>query len=224
MPGPYGSTGRDGVNGTDGEIGPTGPKGERGGRGAPGPKKKGVVYTHWGKHNCTINGNDTEELYSGRVVGHYYYGYQGLYRYGGGANYLCLPNDTEYLNTTFKDSVSTLYGTEYESPIIQSVEHNQNAPCAVCYTSSKSVQLMIPAKTSCPSSWTAEYNGYLMTTRSSQGTNLNYICVDQYSESIPNTDNNINGAKLYHVTAKCSGIPCPPYKEKQYITCVVCTK
>ena len=219
MPGPYGLTGRDGVNGTDGEIGPTGPKGERGGRGAPGPKKKGVVYTHWGKHNCTINGNDTEELYSGIVASHYYN------NYGGGANYLCLPeNDTEYLNTTFKGNQAILYGTEYESPIIESVKHNDNAPCAVCYTSSKSVQLMIPAKTSCPSSWTAEYVGYLMTAPYYQKSNLNYICVDKESESISDTPNNIYGATLYHVTAKCSGIPCPPYKEKQYITCVVCTK
>ena len=219
IPGPHGPTGRDGANGKDGKKGRKGAKGERGGRGAPGPKKKGVVYTHWGKDNCSDIAIGTELLYAGRVAGQYYG------NYGGGANYLCLPEkDAEYLNTTYKGDQASLYGTEYEIPIIPSVLQNENVPCAVCYTSTKTVQVMIPAKTTCPLSWTVEYAGYLMTEHRGHPNNKGYICVDKYSEPVPNSVGNDNGALLYHVTATCTGIPCPPYATNQYITCVVCTK
>ena len=200
-------------------MGQKGAKGDRGGRGAPGLKKKGVVYTHWGKHNCSNITNDTETLYPGRVTG------QQFNSYGGGANYLCIPEkDPEYLNTTYNYDQASLYGTEYESPIIQSVLQNENVPCAVCYTSTKTVQVMIPAKTTCPSSWTAEYVGYLMTEHYNSRNNKGYICVDKEGEPILDSVANANGASLYHVTATCTGIPCPPYATDKYITCVLCTK
>ena len=218
--GPQGVNGRDGRNGTEGRMGRKGPIGERGRRGAPGPKKGGVVYTHWGNNNCSDTETDTETLYAGIVVGSgHYYNY-----YGGGANYLCLPDEgPQNLNTTYKGNQAYLYGTEYDSPIL-SVNKNENVPCAVCYTPTKAVRLMIPGRLNCSPSWTKEYEGYLMTARYSQYSNQNYICVDKESESLPNLANNMYGASLYHVTARCSGIPCPPYTDKKYITCVVCTK
>ena len=58
---------------------------------------------------------------------------------GGGANYLCLPEeDPEYLSTTYKGNQAFLYGTEYELPIMQSVSQDYNVPCAVCYMPKKS--------------------------------------------------------------------------------------
>ena len=181
--------------------------------------KEGVVYTHWGKDNCSDIETDTETLYAGIVVGQHYNSY------GGGANYLCLPNEgPQNLSTTFNHNQAYLYGTEYESPILP-VNKNENVPCAVCYAPTKAVQLMIPGRLNCSSSWTEEYEGYLMTARSSQYSNQNYICVDKDAESVlhPKTKN-LYGPLLYHVTARCSGIPCPPYNDKKYITCVVCTK
>ena len=83
---------------------------------------------------------------------------------------------------------------------------------------------MIPAKITCPSSWTIEYAGYLMTEHYGHKNNKAYICVDKDSKPVPNIVGNVNGALLYHVTATCTGIPCPPYDNKKYITCVVCTK
>ena len=43
--------------------------------------------------------------------------------------------------------------------------YDQNIPCTVCYASTRAAMIMVPAKTECPSSWTREYYGYLMTER-----------------------------------------------------------
>ena len=55
---------------------------------------------------------------------------------------------------------------------------NHYIPCAVCYTSTKVVKLMIPAKTVCPTSWTVEYVGYLMAGYYGHKRNVVYECVD----------------------------------------------
>ena len=227
LPGPQGPAGFNGANGIDGPMGRRGAKGEQGLRGPRGPECGGVVYTHWGKESCSnINRyscpNATrgpELLYAGRIASEYFN------NFGGGGKYLCLPErDPEYLNTTFKGNQAYLYGTEYELPIISSVSKDDNVPCAVCYTAKKRVQVMIPAKTSCPKSWSEVYKGYLMTAHYSHKNNKDYICVDKDGEPVPGSAGNVNGASLYHVTATCNGIPCPPYATNMYVTCVVCTK
>ena len=117
-------------------MGQRGEKGEQGKKGPPGPPRGGVVYTHWGKDSCSNITTGTTVLYEGRVVSEYHD------TYGGRANYICLPQeDPEYLSTTYKDSQTFLYGTEYKSPIIRSVSQNDNVPCAVCYTSKKQFKL-----------------------------------------------------------------------------------
>ena len=40
--------------------------------------------------------------------------------------------------------------------------HQHNAPCAVCLIPTRSTTIMIPAKSVCPSNWTREYYGFLM--------------------------------------------------------------
>uniref|UniRef100_A0A1X7TC29 Uncharacterized protein n=1 Tax=Amphimedon queenslandica TaxID=400682 RepID=A0A1X7TC29_AMPQE len=99
-------------------------------------------------------------------------------------------------------------------------QHNHNAPCAVCYTSTKSVKLMIPARTSCPSSWTIEYKGYLMTERHNHAYNKVYECVDEYPESVDGSGADIDAAFLYFTVLTCNGLPCPPYVNNRAITCV----
>ena len=149
-----GVPGRDGVKGERGDKGEKGEKGETGPVGQAGPKSGGVVYTRWGRKSCP---NGAELLYQGITAGECYH------NPGGGANYVCLQKDPQYMSTTAPSGYSYLYGTEYEVSNIFSESGQHNVPCAVCYTSTKSVKLMIPARTSCPSSWTIEYKGYLMT-------------------------------------------------------------
>ena len=106
--------------------------------------------------------------------------------------------------------------------------HEHNLPCAVCLASTRETVLMIPAKTTCPTSWTREYYGYLMSERPIAGGNYvhhcsTFECVDKGIEYIPGSHTNINGALFYHVEAYCNGMQCPPYDPQKELNCVVCT-
>ena len=97
-------------------------------------------------------------MYAGRAGGTHYT------HKGGAANYLCMPDDPDYLSyTPGVQGHNYVYGAEYETggmPL--TAVHNHNVPCAVCYASTRVAVTMIPAKTRCPSTWTLEYTGYLM--------------------------------------------------------------
>ena len=146
---------------------------------------------------------------------------------GGGSEYLCLPDQPEFLGVTAGHQTwrARVYGTEYElsSPLGNLGDYN--APCAACYTSARGAKIMIPGKVSCPSSWTREYYGYLMTEAiSNDRQRRSYACVDVNAESIPGSAGNINGAVLYFTEVYCHGIKCPPYAAGNELSCVVCTK
>jgi len=84
---------------------------------------------------------------------------------GGGVNYQCLPHDPQYNRVYTGDNFpgSSMAGAEYQSQthygIFPSTAYNQNVPCARCYTENRPALMMIPAKRSCPSGWTKEYEG-----------------------------------------------------------------
>ena len=101
-----GLPGRDGRDGEKGDVGMKGPPGLQGPPGTPGAGS--VVYTRWGRTSCPPTAS---LVYSGRAAGSWYG------NTGGGANYLCMPNDPDY--STYNPGVqghSPLYGTEYETP------------------------------------------------------------------------------------------------------------
>ena len=218
--------GRDGRDGRDGEPGPRGAPGARGERGAtglqgpPGPSTGGVTYIRWGRTTCP-NTSGTELVYSGRAAGTHY-----THR-GGTSDYLCLPDTPQYL--TSRPGVqgqSPIHGAEYE------IDHgtlplpgvnDDNVPCVVCRNSQRSSLLLVPARTSCPSSWTREYYGYLMTSNKAFYRRAT-ACVDNDPESVPGGASNSDGAVFYHTEAVCNGIQCPPYDPAKELTCAVCTK
>ena len=182
------------------------------------------MYTRWGRTTCS-NTSGTQLLYAGRAAGSEHN------EKGGGANYLCLPEQPQYSTYTAgsQRGRAFLYGAEYQTAgydngPLHSV-HNHNVPCAVCYTSARETVVMIPARLTCPSSWTQEYYGYLMTTRNDFHSRTMFECVDRNPHSIPGSVANTDGALFYHTEVKCShGIPCPPYNTQKEVTCVVCTK
>ena len=198
-----------------GERGPTGQKGDTG---PPGPSVSGVVYTREVGEDQIITG--TQLVYAGRAAGSWFN------HKGGGANYLCLPNEPSYLQyqsgtQAFRDYP---YGSEYETtdgPL--SSFHDQNVPCAVCYVFTRGTVLMVPAKTTCPPSWTREYNGYLMTERYNYHRTL-FECVDQHPETVPGGTGGQDRVLFHHVEATCTGIACPPYTVGRELACAVCTK
>jgi len=155
-----GRDGRDGLPGAPGlpRRDAIGQKGDPGLRGPPGPpgqpgaRSGGVVYTRWGKRTCPTG---TALVYSGRV---------------GGSWYIVTKEEqqtTSVCQTILTMGFSQVHGTEYEthsSPL--SAVHDHNATCAVCHASTRTIVLMIPAKNWCPSSWTLEYSGYLISATS----------------------------------------------------------
>ena len=219
-----GRDGRDGLPGRDGQKGERGYKGEKGEKGetgavgGAGPKSGGVVYTRWGRKSCP-NDTGAQLVYEG-ITGGSYFSHPG-----GGANYVCLPKDPQYMSTHVPSAYSYMHGTEYQNVNgIFSDKQGHDAPCAVCYSSIKTVKLMIPARITCPSSWTIEYKGYLMTAYYKHDNNRVYECVDENPESIPGSSAITNGAIYYFTVSTCNGLPCPPYVNNRAITCVVCTK
>ena len=146
------------------------------------------MYVRWGKSSCPqIEG--TELMYSGTAGGTHWS------REGGGANLLCMPADPQY-TLNYQSGVrghSYIYKAVYESPLRGG--HRHSVPCAVCHVSTRPAVFMIPAKTSCPSSWTREYYGYIMTSYRYQGRGrLKFECVDEDQESLPGSTN--GGATL----------------------------
>ncbi|XP_066285843.1 short-chain collagen C4-like [Branchiostoma lanceolatum] len=239
LPGPSGRDGRDGAPGRDGaagrdgqpgpqgpigprgDIGPEGPPGERGERGTDG-NGGSSVYIRWGRTTCP-NDTDTSLIYDGIAGGTRYT------HSGGGANYVCLPKDPEWgVFTNGNQGTAYMQGAEYElgggnNPFPGASLHNHDVPCAVCHVASRGSKLMIPARLSCPSGWTREYKGYLMTAHYTQYRS-EFVCVDGVPETRPGGHQNTNGALFYPVEASCGSLPCPNYVQGRELTCVVCTK
>ena len=232
-----GRDGRDGLPGVQGPIGPPGQRGppdggpqgppgvqgvrgltgQRGSVGPPGPRSGGVVYTRWGKSTCP-NVAGTTLVYAGRVGGTY-----AEYS-GGGANYLCMPLNPQYSSyTPGVQGHSYMHGVEYENPI-GTTASSDDATCAVCYASTRETILMVPARISCPSSWTREYYGYLMSEhRSRHGRSL-FQCVDRAMEPVHGSQGHRHAGHFYHVETTCNSMPCPPYVTYKELTCAVCTR
>ena len=132
---------------------------------------------------------------------------------GGGSSAQCLPTNPEYTDSaTSMNKKSYIYGAQYDS---NSFIHNHDIPCALCYANRSTTQ-MIPAKVTCPSGWTKEYNGYLMTSE--------YLCVDKAFSSANRKSKIDQGLLLHPVEVKCQSLPCPPYNATMDLMCVLCTK
>ncbi len=215
LPGPPGPTGPAGRDGVDGERGPSG---DQGPPGPPGPNGGGVVYTRWGRTTCP-NTTGTELVYAGKAGGAHHN------TQGGAANYLCLPENPDYLQYhAGVQGESQVLGVKYQAnrrPLSSVSSHG--VPCAMCVTSARVAVLMIPAKTQCPPSWTLEYTGYLMSAHKGHRRSM-FECVDKDPESIPDIPAYTNSALFYHTEATCDEFPCPPYDREKELTCVVCTK
>ena len=163
-------------------------------------------------------------LHTGIVGGEYYN------HYGGGANYLCLPHNPKY--DRYGNGVQGggyMYGTEYQvngfvGTVFKRNIQDYEAVCVVCFVKSRGSMLMMPARNDCPSGWTEEYHGYLMTEHHGHRHSRDFICLDGDPEYVPGSKANRDGALLYPVEGRCGSLPCLPYFEGRELTCAVCTK
>ena len=223
---PYPSTVAPGVDGSDGTPGPQGNQGPPGPTGPPGSSatSSGTTYVRWGRTVCP-NITGTELVYDGLTAGTYFS------TQGGGAEYVCAAKgaDAEYHPeaTTRNLNHARLYSAEYQSQDGQALADflQHNPPCAVCEVTSRSKQIMIPGRYTCPDTWTVEYSGWLMTARSTHHRAM-FMCMDKTPEAVAGRAANNDGALLYHVEADCSTgqLPCPNYDATKELACVVCTK
>ena len=118
---------------------------------------------------------------------------------------------------------SIIWGAEYEDWSLHSSLEDHSVPCAVCYISTRTSVVMIPAKTQCPSSWIREYCGYL-TAQSDSHYRSSYECVDSSPEATPGSSSHHNGALFYYIGGTCNGLAYPPYESSRILSCIVCTK
>ena len=177
----------------------------------------GVVYTRWGSTECP---NTSTLVYSGRAGGAHYS------HPGTAADYICLPENPEYYSSSSSASfVGLVYGSEYETwdgPLDNLKD--QNVPCAVCYAE-RNAQIMVPAKITCPSQWTREYNGYLMAAYFGHASAKNFVCLDVNAQPVRGEARSTDGAFFCNTRlGDCLGLDCPPYDTKKELACVVCTR
>ncbi|XP_048750851.2 short-chain collagen C4-like [Ostrea edulis] len=179
----------------------------------------GAVYTIWGRRSCPLV-NGTTTLYTGITSGKMYN------MKGSGVTTLCLPHDPDSLPVSFHSPddpyTAFIFGSEFEMNY-KNVADNDDVPCAVCHAQTSTSALMIPAKLTCPQNWKLQYSGFMAAERYDYFAS-DFICVDLNPEYIEGTRAvNADGRLIHPVKARCGSLPCPPYKDKQYVSCVVCT-
>ena len=218
--------GRDGRDGRDGREGPPGVKGmdgspgQKGDTGVPGLKGEragGVVYVRWGHNSCPDGG--AQLIYAGEAGG------SGYGHTGGGGNPQCLPLDPNFYRTVSgAQNYGYMYGSEYyhTNGLVANSFHT-DVPCAVCYVPTRNALYMIPAKYTCPTGWTREYFGYLMSEHYNTHRSK-FSCVDHSLTAVIGSSANTGGFLFVPVEPICGSLPCPPYSRDKELSCAVCTK
>ena len=217
--GQAGKMGNMGEKGHKGDVGPSGPMGLRGSKGDAG--SSGVTYIRWGRTVCP---QGTSLLYTGVAAG------TKWDIKGGTSDTLCLAGNPQYKSGDASSSnAAQLSGVRNEvggspAPPLNNRYHTY-LPCALCYTTTKSTSFMLPGRYTCPSEWSMEYSGYIMTeyTGSNRGGRRDTICVDQDAEAAA-TKSSGHPAMLFLMQATCIGLNCPPFNSQKPLTCVVCSK
>ena len=177
----------------------------------------GTVYVRWGHNECP---STAQLVYSGRAGG------SNWNEPGGGSNPQCLPLDPKFLKPIgTQNHRGYIYGAEYEMFTDGITHHDLEVLCAVCHVSSRTAVYMVPAKYTCPSGWTREYYGYLMSSLNGKDRHrTQYTCVDTTFKSVPGTSANLDGLLFHFVEGRCGSLPCPPYDNTKELSCAVCTK
>ena len=175
------------------------------------------MYVRWGHDSCPDGG--AQRVYAGRAGGA-----DRMHR-GGGSNPQCLPLDPEYLKIIGGvQNHGYMYGAEYQDTSnVVANSHDTDVPCAVCYVPTRNTVYMIPAKYTCPSGWTREYFGYLMSEHHKHHRS-HFSCVDQSLKPAIASHRNDNGFLFYTVEGVCGSLPCPPYTRDKELSCAVCTR
>lgn len=153
--------------------------------------------------------------------------------FGGAVDTLCLPHDPDKAPSNFPTRLQSgttyvgyIYGSEYQFTYKNFAE-DDDVPCAVCSAQKSFEVMMVPAKVTCPTGWTIQYSGFLTSEHTGSGWRpAEYLCLhgDAGYMTEGSRQHNLNGRLFYPVKAACGSLPCPPYENGQYLTCVVCSR
>jgi len=181
-----------------------------------------TMFTNWGRADCP---SGSTLVYAGNVGGSSYD--QG----GSGHQHLCLsPTATYGTFTTANENGALVYGLEYEvgaygvanyGGIAAATLQNLEARCAVCRVENASTMLMVPGTTVCPSGWTQQYWGYLVSEYYGHNTS-EWVCLNN-TPVIFGSATNSNGKLWYPTEAEICALRAP-YIANREITCSVCTR
>ncbi|XP_033750606.1 short-chain collagen C4-like [Pecten maximus] len=183
---------------------------------------KGAVLTRWGRSDCPAN--ITTMVYSGTAGGSFYT------HTGAAAEYVCMPDDPIWgpnKDLVYSESVGYIYGAEYQEPdtLFGMSDYAEDVPCAICLGEQYTASLMIPGRTQCYPGWTEVYHGNLASGYHGHAAASQYVCVDEHAQAIPGGGTHDEEGKLFYgVKAKCGALPCPPYEDGKFLSCVVCMK
>ena len=184
-----------------------------------GDTDSGSTYIRWGRDDCP---SGSVVLYSGRAAG------TKRDLKGGTSDYLCLPDNPQY-GSTYIDATSPLYGVEYQRwPTSSPRARYDNMPCVVCYVATRSAMFVQQASYLCPSGWSREYYGYMMSEHvfSNREGRTSTICVDANAEAVPGTGASTDPSLAYFHSVECtnSELLCSPYVDGRILSCALCTK
>ncbi|MDZ4846623.1 MAG: hypothetical protein SH857_13870 [Chitinophagales bacterium] len=180
-----------------------------------------VKFTNWGRPDCPAT---SSLVYTGTVGG------SSHDQSGSGFNTLCLsrtPNFVDFNDANHNGAL--IYGLEYEiggygvsnlGGVAASSFQDREAECAVCIATATTM-LMVPGTVVCPSGWTQQYWGYLMSVHYSQWS-TEFVCVHN-SATLYGSTSNSNGDLWYPVEAEICALRAP-YIANRELTCSVCTK
>ena len=180
----------------------------------------GTVYVRWGHDQCP---STAQLVYSGRAGG------ANFNDPGSGSNPQCLPLDPNFLKPiSGTQNRGLIYGAEYETWTDSNSHvhghHDLEVLCAVCHISNCTAVYMVPAKYTCPTGWTREYYGYMMTSVSGGDRHrTQFTCVDTAFNAVPGTPANLDGLLFHFVEGRCGSLPCPPYDSNRELSCAVCS-
>jgi hypothetical protein len=179
-----------------------------------------TTYVRWGRTMCPTGAT---VVYTGYAAGAHYT------HTGSGANTLCLSQTPEWLSyDDGNQNGALIYGTEFETRAygvapLQGLQ-DLDGTCVVCEVP-RAAQIMIPGRTSCPTGWTLEYNGYIMSEYYTHVGRSDFICVDAMPE-LAGSSANQDGHLWYPTEIECGSLPCMTggYVQGRELACAVCSK
>lgn len=161
-----------------------------------------LIYKRWGRKDCP----ETATLV--------YHGY--LVDSPSGSHFAChSKGSTHDLNSEQSVALQRVQNT---------IEKNQ-LPCSACHATLRRSQMMIRGWKVCPSGWTVEYRGYLLSPHKvNAAQRKQVICVDEKAEKDATNSSTGAGATLVRLGRFCKSFPCKKPYRRHLLPCAVCTK